>query len=249
MAAKNSQPEDILYIVIPAYNEEANIADVIKEWYPIVGQHSGKQKSRLVIINDGSKDQTLAVAQKLAKKLPLLEVLDKPNAGHGATVLYGYRYALKKRADYIFQTDSDGQTRPDEFQQFWNLRHDYDMVIGHRKGREDGVARVVVTKVLKATIRVEFRITVTDANTPFRLMSSKSLRNCIEYVPQDFNLANVILTVVYQRQGYKVKYLPITFRPRQGGVNSINLKKIFGIGKNALVDFRKIDRDLRAAGI
>lgn len=246
---KGADNKDILYIVIPAYNEEANIAEVVEEWYPIIEKHNGNQKSRLVVINDGSKDGTLKVLRKLAKDLPLLEVVDKANSGHGATVLYGYNYALEKGADYIFQTDSDGQTRPDEFEQFWNLREKYDLVIGHRSNREDGFSRYIVTKVLKYTVLMEFGINVTDANTPFRLMSRKSLEECIKYVPKDFNLANVILAVVYYRKGLKVHYLPITFRPRQGGVNSINLKKIFGIGKNALIDFRKINKDLREAGI
>ena len=44
--------------------------------------------------------------------------LDKPNGDHGSTVLYGYRYAIKNHADYIFQTDSDGQTNLGKFEQF-----------------------------------------------------------------------------------------------------------------------------------
>lgn len=243
-----TKSEDVLYIVIPAYNEEANIGDVINEWYPIIEKYNDNKKSRLVIINDGSKDNTLATIKELAKTRPLLEVVDKQNSGHGSTVLYGYKYALDNGADYIFQTDSDGQTRPDEFHQFWDLRKDYDMIIGHRKGREDGFSRIVVTKTLKATVRVEFGVTVTDANTPFRLMNRAVLQDCIQYVPADFNLSNVVLTVIYHRKGQKIKYIPITFRPRQGGVNSINLKKIVGIGRNAFVDFHKINKSLKEAG-
>lgn len=247
--AAEKEKQDVLYIVIPAYNEEANIAEVVEEWYPIVEKYNGNKKSRLVIINDGSKDDTLKVLEGLKEKRPLLEVLDKKNSGHGATVLYGYRYALDHGADFVFQTDSDGQTRPDEFHQFWDERNDYDMVIGHRSGRQDGFSRVVVTKTLKAVVKVRFGVTVTDANTPFRLMNRKMLEECIKYVPEDFNLSNVVLTVIYHRKGLRVKYIPITFRPRQGGVNSINLKKIVGIGKNAVVDFGKINKDLKKASI
>lgn len=241
--------QDILYIVIPAYNEEENIGEVIEEWYPIIDQYNGGGKSRLVIINDGSKDNTLQVVKDLAKTRPLLEVIDKKNSGHGATVLYGYNYALEKGADYIFQTDSDGQTRPNEFHQFWEVREDYDIVIGHRAMREDGFSRIVVTKTLKAVVRFEFGVTITDANAPFRLMNRKALAECIKYVPKDFNLSNVILSVIYQRSDKNIKYIPITFRPRQGGVNSINLRRIFGIGKNALVDFHKINKSLKTSGI
>ena len=110
-----------LYIVIPAYNESENIEKTIDQWYPVVERHNDEGNSRLVIINDGSKDNTYELLQKCAATRPLLVSLDKPNGGHGPTVLYGYRYAIRQKADYIFQTDSDGQTNPDEFEPFWNL--------------------------------------------------------------------------------------------------------------------------------
>lgn len=176
---------------------------------------------------------------------PLLIPLSKPNSGHGATVLYGYKYAIKKNADYIFQTDSDGQTDPDEFWKFWKKRNKFDMIIGNRNNRKDGLSRVFVTKILKLVIRICFKCSVTDANTPFRLMSRTTLEENLKYVPRDFNLSNVILSVVYVKRGMKVKFLPITFKERQGGVNSINLRKIFKIGINALRDFIIINRSLK----
>lgn len=236
---------DKLYIVIPAYNEEENIRQVIDDWYPIVEEHNGNGESRLVIIDDGSKDSTYAIMQEYAKDRPLFEPVTKANSGHGATVLHGYQYALEKGADYIFQTDSDGQTLPSEFEPFWEEREQHDMVIGWRRGREDGASRVFVTKTLKAVIRVCFGVWVQDANTPFRLMKAETLKKYIGLVPKDFNLSNVIISVIYARKNCDVKYIPVTFRPRQGGVNSINLKKIFKIGVNALRDFRQINKAIR----
>lgn len=234
-----------LYIVIPAYNEESNIKQVIEDWYPIVEQYNGDGESRLVIIDDGSKDNTYSIMQEMAKDKPLFTPVTKPNGGHGATVLYGYNYALEAGADFIFQTDSDGQTLPSEFHEFWENRNDYDMVIGWRNKREDGTSRVFVTKTLKFVLKLCFGVTVTDANTPFRLMNAETLGKYIEYVPKDFNLSNVILSVIYAKQECKMKFIPITFRPRQGGKNSINMKKIFGIGKKAVKDFREINKQLK----
>ena len=168
--------------------------------------------------------------------------LAKPNGGHGATVLFGYRYALENEADYIFQTDSDGQTLPEEFEPFWQIRKDWDMIIGWRKGRQDGASRVFVTKTLKVVIRLCFGISVKDANTPYRLMKSTTLAEYIDLIPKDFFLSNVILTVIFEKKHCRVKYIPVTFRPRQGGVNSINMKKIFRVGRQALTDFRQINR-------
>ncbi len=121
------------------------------------------------------------------------------------------------------------------------------MVIGHRKGRQDGFSRVFVTKTLKLVILLCFHVSITDANTPFRLMKAKVLKERLKLVPKDFNLSNVLISVIYAKQKLPVKYMPITFRPRQGGVNSINLKKIFGIGKKALLDFVKLNKALKKA--
>ena len=232
---------DKLYIVIPAYNEEENIDKVIDDWYPVVEQHNSGGESRLVIIDDGSKDSTYTKLQKAAETRRLLVPLTKPNGGHGATVLYGYYYALEQGADYIFQTDSDRQTLPDEFESFWVMREDWDMIIGWRKSRQDGVSRIFVTKTLKAVIKACFGVTVTDANTPYRLMKAETMRKYLKLIPENFNLSNVLLTVIYHKKGCRVKYIPITFRSRQGGVNSINMKKIIGIGKQALGDFIKLN--------
>ena len=237
---------DVLYIVIPAYNEEENISQVISDWYPIVEAHDGGGESRLVILDDGSRDETYPILQKAAESKPLLCPITKPNSGHGATVLYGYRYALGHGADFVFQTDSDGQTLPEEFEPFWQQRNAYDMVIGWRKGRQDGASRVFVTKTLKAVIKFCFGVTVRDANTPYRLMKAETLKKYIDLVPPDFNLSNVLLSVIYEKKNCRVLYLPITFRPRQGGVNSINMKKIFRIGKQALSDFRKLNEVISA---
>ena len=233
-----------LYIVIPAYNEEMNIDAVAREWHAIVEEIGGN--SRLVIINDGSKDHTFDTLKNLAMELPRLTPLTKANGGHGSTVLYGYNYALENGADYIFQTDSDGQTLPSEFPPFWEKRHDHSAVIGYRNHRQDGFSRVFVTKVLKLVLRLIFRIKVTDANTPYRLMNRAVLSKYIPKIPKDFNLSNVLLTVLMLDAKEDVLFLPITFRPRQGGKNSINFKRIVKIGRQAVKDFRQIHRSMKA---
>lgn len=234
---------DKLYIVIPAYNEEENIENVIKDWYPVVEKIGGG--SKLVIIDDGSKDKTYSIMKEFVKKYKNFEPITKLNGGHGATVLYGYNYAINQGADFVFQTDSDGQTLPEEFDQFWQERNNYAMVIGHRKSRQDGFSRVFVTKTLKYVCKICFHVTITDGNTPFRLMKADVLKENLKLVPENFNLSNVIISVIYAKKKLPVKYIPITFRPRQGGVNSINMKKIFRIGKQAIKDFREINRCIK----
>ena len=234
---------DKLYIIIPAYNEEENITQVAKEWHKVVS--AANIESRLVIINDGSKDNTENVLTALEPELPQLVVVTKPNSGHGATVLFGYRYALDNGADYIFQTDSDGQTMPSEFSAFWYLREQYSALIGNRNQRQDGLSRVLVTKTLKFVLWCVYGVWVTDANTPFRLMSRQILEQYLPIIPKDYNLPNVILTLCFVKYKENIEFIPITFRQRQGGVNSINFKKIVGIGKRAIKDFRMIRKMLK----
>lgn len=232
-----------LYIVIPAYNEQDNIESVAREWHSVVENIGGE--SRLVIIDDGSKDLTYKKLLELSNELKYLEPLTKPNQGHGATCLYGYNYAIEKEADYIFQTDSDGQTIPEEFGEFWKQREQYDMVIGYRHKRQDGLSRIFVTRVLRFVLLFTFHTWVKDSNTPYRLMKKETLEKYIGLIPKDFNLANVIISVIYSKKRLAVKFIPITFRPRQKGVNSINLKKITKIGAKALRDFVDINKMLK----
>lgn len=234
------------YIVMPAYNEAENIQSVIEQWYPIVEKINGMHdcEAYLVIANDGSKDETMSMMNALASSYPLFIPLDKENSGHGATVLYLYRYAIDNGADYIFQTDSDGQTDPDEFWQMFEHRHEYDMQIGHRSNREDGTSRVFVTKVLRLVVWMMFQEWVIDANTPFRLMKADRLCSVMKVIPSVFFLSNVAIAAIATKWKYKIQFYPITFRPRQGGVNSINMKRIFKIGWKALHDFRSINNNL-----
>lgn len=223
---------DRLFIIIPAYNEQENIRQVVSDWYPIVETHGND--SRLVVIDDGSRDDTYKILKELESKMPKLTALTKANGGHGSTILYGYKYALENGADYVFQTDSDGQTLPSEFEPFWLARTKYDITIGYRNKRRDGFSRIFVTRILRLVVYMCFRVYVLDANTPYRLMSATTLRDNIRYIPDDFFLTNVALSAIYKKRRQKVHFIPISFRPRQGGTNSINLVKIFKVGLSSL---------------
>ncbi len=229
---------DKLYLIIPAYNEEANIVSVAKEWHNIIEEHGGKD-SKLIIIDDGSTDKTYQLLFELKSMLMHMEVITKSNSGHGASLIYGYQYALKNNADYIFQTDSDGQTLTTDFLKFWENRKQYSVIIGNRKNRQDGLSRIFVTKILKVVLFLIFQLIIVDANTPYRLMKRETMERYINKIPKNNNLANILLTVSFENGKEKVRYIPISFRPRQGGINSINFNKIVRIGIRAFADFFK----------
>lgn len=236
---------EIIYIIVPAYNEAENIEKLIDDWYPVVERHNGDGKSRLVVINDGSKDNTYEILQKCAETRPLLQPLTKENGGHGPTLIYGYRYAIKNQADYIFQTDSDGQTLPEEFEKFWEKRNAYDAILGNRHDRQDGASRKFVENTLRFILKLVFGVSVPDANAPFRLMKRELVEKYIRKMPEDFNLPNVMLTTYFAYYKEKILFSKVTFRPRQGGKNSINIKKIIKIGWKALGDFRMLKKQMK----
>lgn len=227
---------------MPAYNEEANIGKVIEHWYPVVEKIGGE--SRLVILNDGSKDNTYGEICAYMERYPRLIGINKENEGHGPTILRGYHYAVDSGADYVFQTDSDGQTLAEEFWQFWSKRQSCGLLIGYRKGRKDGISRVFVTKVLRLVLFLAFGVWVKDANTPFRLMKASQLKKVLKRIPDGFNLSNVLMTVIYEKHNLGVHYIPITFRPRQGGKNSLNMKRIVGIGRKSWSEFLRLRRSI-----
>ncbi|MBR5647943.1 glycosyltransferase [Candidatus Saccharibacteria bacterium] len=237
--------EDTLYIVMPAYNEGDNIMETVESWMPVLNGKSGK--SRLVIADSGSTDNTHELLLGLKKKYSKLEILEKTNQYHGPKVIALYKYAIKKGADYIFQTDSDGQTNPAEFESFWEKREDFDAILGYRNKRGDGKVRAFVEKIVCLLLRLFFSVRVPDANAPFRLMKASLVDKYIDNLPNEYDLPNIMLTAYFARFNEKITFETVSFKPRAAGANSINLKKIFRIGKESLFAFMKFRKDMKKA--
>ena len=84
-----------------------------------------------------------------------------------------------------------------------------------------------------------------DANAPFRLMKSNVVNKYIGLMPDDFNLPNAILAACFSKYKENVTYRVVTFQPRQGGKNYMNLKRIFKIGADSIRNFAAIKRNLK----
>lgn len=234
---------DILYIVMPAYNEEGNIKNVVKDWYPLL---EGKDDlSRLVIADSGSTDNTHTYLVELQKEYPKLEIFTDCDKQHGPKVIALYDYSIKKGADYIFQTDSDGQTDPKEFDAFWQMRNDYTGIFGNRCVRGDGKDRAFVEKVVCLLLKIYFKVKVPDANAPFRLMKASSVDKYLNKLPRNYFIPNIMITTYFVHYKEKYAFKEISFKPRQAGENSVDFKKIFKIGCQALKDFKKFKKDMK----
>ena len=237
---------DSLYIVMPAYNEEENVENVIRQWYPLL---EGKaDSSRLVIADSGSTDRTHEILRKLkASDFPKLEILSDTNRYHGPKVIALYDYAIRNGIDFIFQTDSDGQTDPAEFDAFWQKRHEYTGIFGNRTVRGDGNDRAFVEKVVCFLLKLYFGVNVPDANAPFRLMRSENVGKYLKRLPEDYDLPNIMMTTYFAYYQEPMLFCEISFRPRQAGKNSVNIPKIVKIGIKALKDFHNLKKDLKKA--
>ena len=234
---------DTLYIVMPAYNEEENIESVVRSWYPVLEGKS--ESSRLVIADSGSRDRTHEILEQLRSgEFPQLEILHTDNQYHGPKVIALYKYAIASGADYIFQTDSDGQTDPEEFGAFWKARRKYAGIFGNRKVRGDGKDRAFVEKVVCALVLLYFGVKIPDANAPFRLMKAQTVAKYIDKMPEDYNLPNIMMTTYFAYYREPTAFRTISFKPRQAGVNSVNIPRIVKIGWNALGDFHKLKKDM-----
>lgn len=233
-----------LYIVMPAYNEEANIDATVKSWYPILNMAG--ENSKLIVADSGSTDRTHEILLGLKDFLPKLEILDTNHPGHGPKLIALYQYAIDNGADLIFQTDSDGQTNPAEFEAFLKALNedDLDAVIGTRPVRGDGKSRAFVEKVVCMLLGLYFGIRVTDANAPFRLMKSEVVAKYLGRFDKHYNLPNIMLTTFFVYYKEKVSFKEISFKQRSAGKASLNIPKITKIGLHALSDFRRFKKGL-----
>jgi glycosyltransferase involved in cell wall biosynthesis len=213
-----------LYVVMPIYNEEASIAAVVREWKACLDTVAPDH--RILILNDGSKDNTAQILAEIAASTPGIEVINKPNSGHGRTCIYGYGEAIARGARWVFQIDSDGQCDPQYFQSVWERRTMHPAIFGQRVDRDDGAARKFISLFCRVATHVATGVPVRDPNVPYRLMRADVLDAAIRGFPADFGLSNILVAVIVQRGlGRKMGFEPIGFRDRTGGEPSVKWMK------------------------
>lgn len=243
----NSSPQQFtapeLAVVMPIYNEAENIPSVLREWFACIDRVA--PDFVLFAINDGSKDNTALALDSLRGELgPRLLIVNKPNSGHGSSCREGYQLALAAGARWIFQIDSDGQCDPKFFAEIYVARANHDCVFGYRRTRDDGFGRHFITRSYRLLLWLLSGAFMRDANVPYRLIRGSALRSALRRVPTDVDLQNIALTISLKREpGLRWKDVPIHFRARRGGENSINYRKIAKMGARFLRDFYRINHE------
>jgi len=213
-----------LALIIPVYNEEANIKKVINDWKNILN----KNYFDIIIINDGSTDNTNIILKKLKSKITNLKILNKLNGGHGETIYFGYVYSLKNKYKFIFQVDSDDQFSHRDFKKIWKLRNNgYDLILGSRYNRKDPIIRIFLSKIiLKIFFLFYFNRNIADANIPFRLIKNRFLNEFIQISSKKYIAPNILMTLFAKKTLFvKVNH----FQRSKGNVNW-PIKKLLNFG-------------------
>jgi dolichol-phosphate mannosyltransferase len=211
-----------LVVVIPVYNEQECIEEVITSWGNFLKNYlTANTAFRMVVVNDGSKDTTPQILDKIAPSLPYLQVIHQKNGGHGNAVLNGYREAIKYNPEWVFQTDSDNQFLPDDFPKLWEQRSKSNFLLGYRKKRYDDFNRLMITRIVRLLNFMLFGIFITDANIPYRLIKGSYLGKLLKAIPEAPFAPNIFLSVLAKKDGNDVMSIPVTHKERETGQVSI----------------------------
>ena len=205
------QKNHSLSIFFPAYNEEENIEESVR-----LAEAAARQLTwdyEIIVINDGSKDRTGEIAERMASENPRIRVVHhSPNRGYGEAVRSGIRAARK---EYVFFTDADLQFDFSELSILWSYVPDCDMILGYRAKRRDPFMRLVNAKAWNLLNRTLFGLRVRDIDCAFKLMRRSVIAD-LPLISKGAMLSAELLIRV-QRQGIAFKEVAVTHLPRQRG--------------------------------
>jgi dolichol-phosphate mannosyltransferase len=210
-----------LAVVIPVYNEQACIEEVITTWGNFLMQYLKEDIFKIIVVNDGSKDKTGEILQNLEKRVNYLQVINQKNGGHGNATLNGYREAVKSCAEWIFQVDGDNQFIPEDFPKFWDQRTNSNFIIGYRKKRYDDMNRLIITRILKSINLLFFGTYIVDSNIPYRLIKGAYMDKLLKVLPGEPFAPNIFLAVLAKKDGNDLMSIPVVHKERKTGQVSI----------------------------
>ena len=152
-------------VFFPCYNEQDNVTKVTQQALDILeGLHADYE---IVIVDDGSADNTGPIADQLAARHPRVRVIHHPhNRGYGAALQSGFRAATK---DLVFFTDGDGQFDLAELPPWLPLMREYDIVCGYRMNRQDNLVRKMNGWLWTKMTGLAFSLSVRDVDCAFKL--------------------------------------------------------------------------------
>ena len=197
-------------VVVPAYNEETEIEITVREIFEYLDIKF--LNAEILVMNDGSKDNTLSILKTLAEEIPMLKVLNhEQNMGIGRSMRDLYFAA---EADYIFFVPADRQVRIEALDDFLPLVGKFDILSGWRTKREDPFLRIFNQKLYHLGLRLCFGIKLHDVDC-IKMYPSKLFKEITLFADSAFQEAEILYKAL--RLGYKIGDVPVVHYPRVGG--------------------------------
>lgn len=216
-----------LSIFFPFWNEDKNIARVVKKAIPVAKKTA--EKWEIVIVDDGSSDNTLKIAKELVAKYANLRVVSHaPNRGYGAALKEGLHAA---RYDVIVFTDGDGQFDFSQVDRFIAKIQKSDIVIGYRKRRYDHPYRHILMNLLKIWDLVLFGFYFRDIDCGFKMFRKEAIKKIMPLLSEGAMITTEILARA-KRANVKIVEAEVSHYPRiygnqSGGNMRVVLRAIF----------------------
>ncbi len=207
-----------LSIVIPIYNEAENLPQLLDQWIAFCKQNNFE----LVLVNDGSKDGTREILEKLPAAAFIKVLHHKVNRGYGGAIKTGISNA---ETSFVVTIDADGQH---ELSSIIDLllkleANDADMVIGSRgKSNRAFTFRNTGKALIRGVSRMLIPNKITDLNSGMKLYRTDLAKRYIKACPDSMAFSDVI-ALTFISEGALVIEHPITIKPRLGGKSTINL--------------------------
>jgi glycosyltransferase involved in cell wall biosynthesis len=241
MQQRPATPVHSISMVLPAFNEEANIARAVER--ADAALLSTGLDYELIVVNDGSRDRTGAILPRLAQVYPRLLIVEhSPNRGYGGALRAGFAAATK---EWIFQSDADNQFHYSELLRLVALSTGCDAVVGYRRPRRDPLVRRLNGWGWNHLVRVFFGYVVRDIDCAFRLIR----RSALESVPLSFDGAMISTQLLagLKARGFVIAEVGVTHLRREGGNPTGANVRVVARAFRDLVRYRlELDRELRA---
>lgn len=208
--------DNSLSIVIPAYNEEASIDKFLPELLIFCNKHNYS----LIIVNDGSKDNTKSILDKYSDKV-LTVIHHKVNKGYGGAIKTGIENSNSK---YIITIDADGQHVIEEITKLHELiiSSDADMIVGNRGLETKSYYRNIGKWIIRKIARVLMPLNIEDINSGMKIYDASLAKKYIKLCPDTMAYSDIIL-LTFINQRHLVIETPIQIKPRIAGESTIGI--------------------------
>ncbi len=219
-----------LSIFLPAYNDAGTITELVLKAEQTA--RSLTDEFELIVVNDGSEDDTATVLANLKTRIPRLRVITHPvNRGYGGALRSGFAAA---RGDWVFYTDGDGQYDPAELTCLVDALHPgLDLVNGYKRRRHDPWIRVVLGALYNSGVRWLFGLRLRDVDCDFRLIRRATLIE-IE-LESDSGAICVELIRGLQDRGARFAEVAVShYRRRQGASQFFNGRRVFDTARQVV---------------